>query len=64
MLARIERQIKQRFAIGQQVDESVIINDLVRQNYAAVNVQKVLMAMIRHGELQHKFQRRTLFRVR
>ena len=63
-LNRVERQVKQRFAIGTQVAEHAIIQDLSHQGYTQPTVLKVLAMMIRRGEIQHKYQRKMLFRIR
>jgi len=63
-LNRIERQIKRRFLIGSQVSEKSIMSDLTTQNYPERSVHKVLQIMIRRGEVQHRMQRRMLYRVK
>lgn len=64
MLNRIERQLKQRFAVGSQVSEHAIFQDFARQKYPDQAVQKVLHYMIRRGELQHRMQRKMLYRIK
>lgn len=62
---RIEKQLKKRFAIGTQVSEKNIINDFVSvQKYPEQLVFKVIYAMIRRGELQHRIQRKMLYRLK
>ncbi|XP_059611549.1 DNA replication licensing factor Mcm5 [Phlebotomus argentipes] len=63
MLNRIERQLKRRFAIGSQVYVQSIIQDFSHQNYAERSVLKVIHMMIRRGELQHRMQRKMLYRI-
>lgn len=63
MLARIERQLKRRFAIGTQVSEQNIIQDFVAQQYAERAILKVIHTMIRRGQLQHRMQRKMLYRL-
>lgn len=63
-LNRIESQLKRRFAIGSQVSEMNIIQDFVKQQYPERSVQKVIFTMIRRGELQHRMQRKMLYRLR
>ncbi|XP_055324079.1 DNA replication licensing factor Mcm5 [Sitodiplosis mosellana] len=63
ILNRIEKQLKRRFAIGSQVSEKNIIDDFVRQKYSERAVQKVVFTMIRRGELQHRMQRKMLYRL-
>ena len=63
-LGRIERQVKRRFLVGSQVSEKSIIRDLVNQNYPERSVHKVLQIMIRRGEIQHRMQRRMLYRMK
>lgn len=63
MLNRIEKQIKKRFAIGTQVSKQNIINDFVKQKYPEEAIQKVIHTMIRRGELQHRVQRKILYRI-
>lgn len=63
-LNRIERQVKRRFLIGSQVSEKSIIGDLTNQNYPERSVAKVIQIMIRRGEVQHRMQRRMLYRVK
>ncbi|XP_065068413.1 DNA replication licensing factor mcm5-like [Rhopilema esculentum] len=61
---RIEQQLKRRFAIGSQVSEQRIIQDFVRQKHSERAVQMVIHVMLRRGELEHRFQRKVLYRVR
>lgn len=63
-LNRVEKQVKRRFAIGSQVSEHVILQDFVRQGYKELSIRQVLTAMVRRGELQHRMQRKMLFRVK
>ncbi len=63
-LQRIERQVRRRFVVGSQVSESAIVQDLVKQRYAEKAIYKVLQTMIRRGEIQHRAQRKLLFRIR
>ncbi|ESO92071.1 hypothetical protein LOTGIDRAFT_191134 [Lottia gigantea] len=63
-LSRIEKQIKRRFVIGSQVSEHAIIQDFVRQKYQERAIQKVLQLMLRRGEVQHRMQRKMLYRVK
>lgn len=63
MLTRIEKQLKRRFAIGTQVSEQNIVQDFVKQKYPESSVRKVIFAMIRRGELQHRMQRKMLYRL-
>ncbi|XP_055386104.1 DNA replication licensing factor Mcm5 [Condylostylus longicornis] len=64
ILNRIEKQLKRRFAIGSQVSEQNIIQDFLRQKYTERAVLKVIYTMIRRGELQHRMQRKMLYRLR
>ncbi|KJH42056.1 MCM2/3/5 family protein [Dictyocaulus viviparus] len=62
---RIETQMKKRFSVGTHVSELVIIQDFVtRQGYNESLVKKVIMNLVRRGDLQYKMQRKMLFRVR
>lgn len=63
MLNRIEKQLKRRFAIGSQVSEQNIVQDFTRQQYPERAVMKVIHTMIRRGELQHRMQRKMLYRL-
>lgn len=63
MLTRVEKQLKRRFAVGSQVSEQTIINDFLRQKYPERAIQKVIHTMIRRGELQHRLQRKMLYRL-
>jgi len=63
-LQRIEKQVRRRFVVGSQVSEHAIVQDLVKQRYPEKAVYKVLQTMIRRGEVQHRAQRKLLFRVR
>lgn len=62
-LARIEKQLKRRFAIGTQVSEQNIIQDFVAQQYPERSIIKVIHTMIRRGQLQHRMQRKMLYRL-
>ncbi|KAM6094477.1 DNA replication licensing factor MCM5 [Chlamydotis macqueenii] len=64
MLSRIEKQLKRRFAIGSQVSEHSIIQDFVRQKYPEHAIYKVLQLMMRRGEIQHRMQRKVLYRIK
>jgi len=64
MLNRIERQLKKRFAIGSQVSEHAIFQDFSRQKYPQQSVAKVITYMIRRGEVQHRMQRKMLYRIK
>ncbi len=61
---KIERQLKNRFPIGSHVSEQRIVQDFLKQNYSERAVHTVLHIMLRRGELQHRMQRKVLFRVR
>jgi len=61
---RIEQKLKQRFAIGSQVSEQRIVSDFVRQKYNEKAVSTVIHIMLRRGELEHRYQRKVLYRVR
>jgi DNA replication licensing factor MCM5 len=63
-MLRIEKQIKRRFPVGSQLGEQSIIQDLTKQNFNEQSIQKVLYCMIRKGELQHRMQRRMLYRIK
>uniref|UniRef100_A0A1B0FQM5 DNA replication licensing factor MCM5 n=1 Tax=Glossina morsitans morsitans TaxID=37546 RepID=A0A1B0FQM5_GLOMM len=62
-LNRIEKQLKRRFAIGSQVSEQNIIQDFLKQKYEERTILKVIHTMIRRGELQHRMQRKMLYRL-
>lgn len=62
-LNRIEKQLKRRFAIGSQVSEQNVIQDFLRQKYDERAILKVIHTMIRRGELQHRMQRKMLYRL-
>uniref|UniRef100_A0A3Q2QI73 DNA replication licensing factor MCM5 n=1 Tax=Fundulus heteroclitus TaxID=8078 RepID=A0A3Q2QI73_FUNHE len=64
MLSRIEKQLKRRFAIGSQVSEQSIVQDFTKQKYPEHAIYKVLHLMLRRGELQHRVQRKVLYRVK
>ncbi|KAK8407703.1 hypothetical protein O3P69_002328 [Scylla paramamosain] len=64
MLSRIEKQLRRRFAVGSQVLEHSIVQDFVKQKYPERAVYKVLHFMIRRGELQHRLQRKMLYRIK
>lgn len=61
---KIERQLKSRFPIGSQVSEQRVIQDFIKQNYTERSIMTVIHIMLRRGELQHRLQRKVLFRVR
>lgn len=63
MLSRIENQLKNRFPIGHQVSESNIVKDFLKQSYPERAIYKVIHTMIRRGELQHRLQRKMLYRL-
>ncbi|KAL7982367.1 hypothetical protein Chor_009965 [Crotalus horridus] len=64
MLSRIEKQLKRRFAIGSQVSEHSIIQDFVKQKYPEHAIYRVLQLMMRRGEIQHRMQRKVLYRIK
>merc|ERR1712181_99003 len=59
-----DQQLKKRFAIGSQVSQHTILQDFAKQKYPERQVQKVLATMIRRGELQHRMQRKMLYRLK
>lgn len=61
---QIEKQIKRRFAIGTQVSEQRIIQDFVKQKYNERAIHTVIYIMLRRGELEHRFQRKVLYRCK
>ncbi|PIO63953.1 MCM2/3/5 family protein [Teladorsagia circumcincta] len=64
-MGRIEAQMKKRFSVGTHVSELVIVQDFVtRQHYNETLVKKVILNMVRRGDLQYKMQRKMLYRVR
>ncbi|XP_015119756.1 DNA replication licensing factor Mcm5 [Diachasma alloeum] len=63
ILARIEKQLKRRFAVGTQVSEQNIVSDFLKQKYPERSIYKVIYTMIRRGELQHRMQRKMLYRM-
>ncbi|XP_054715712.1 DNA replication licensing factor mcm5-A-like [Uloborus diversus] len=63
-LLRIEKQLKKRFAIGSQVSEFSIVQDFLKQKYPERTIYKVIYSMIRRGELQHRLQRKMLYRIK
>lgn len=62
-LARIEKQLKQRFAMGTQISQQTVLQDFAKQQYPERAVLKVIHTMIRRGELQHRMQRKMLYRL-
>lgn len=64
MLSRIEKQLKRRFAIGSQVSEHSIVQDFIKQKYPEHAIYKVLQLMLRRGEVQHRLQRKVLYRLK
>lgn len=63
ILSRLEKQLKNRFPIGNQVSEQNIVNDFLKQKYPERAIYKVIHTMIRRGELQHRMQRKMLYRL-
>merc|ERR1712226_51621 len=64
-LQRIEKQLKRRFLVGSQVSEQTIVRDLSgNQHLPERQVKRVLHAMITRGEVEHRMQRKLLYRVR
>lgn len=61
---QIEKQIRKRFAIGTQVSEQRIIQDFAKQKYSERAIHTVIYIMLRRGELEHRFQRKVLYRVK
>lgn len=64
LMLRIEKQLKRRFAIGSQVSEHSILQDFLKQKYPERAVHRVLHYMIRRGEIQHRMQRKMLYRIK
>nr|XP_018901469.1 PREDICTED: DNA replication licensing factor Mcm5 [Bemisia tabaci] len=62
-LLRIEKQLKRRFPVGTQVSEVNIVNDFLDQKYPLSAIKKVIYTMIRRGEVQHRMQRKMLYRL-
>ncbi|XP_018397392.1 PREDICTED: DNA replication licensing factor Mcm5 [Cyphomyrmex costatus] len=63
ILTRIEKQLKNRFPIGHQVSEQNIVKDFLKQSFPERAIYKVIHTMIRRGELQHRLQRKMLYRL-
>ena len=63
MLSKIEKQLKKRFAIGTQVSQHNIIYSFIEQQFPERAVLKVIYTMIRRGQLQHRMQRKLLYRI-
>ena len=63
-LYKIEKQLKRRFAIGSQVSVHSIMTDLSKQKYEDRQIQEVVLMMNRRGELQHRMQRKMLYRLK
>lgn len=63
ILSRIEKQLKSRFPIGHQVSEQNIVKDFLKQSFPERAIYKVIHTMIRRGELQHRLQRKMLYRL-
>jgi len=63
-IAKIEKQLKKRFAVGSQVSEHSILGDFERQKYPNKMVLKVVHAMVGRGELVYRMQRRMLYRLK
>ncbi|KAB0790340.1 hypothetical protein PPYR_02088 [Photinus pyralis] len=63
MLVRIEKQLKKRFAIGTQVTQEAVIQSFIQQQYPEMAIRKVIHVMIGRGQLQHRCQRRVLYRL-
>lgn len=64
MISRIEKQVKRRFVIGSQVSEHAIVQDFLKQKYPERAIYKVIHFMLRRGELQHRMQRKMLYRMK
>merc|ERR1712106_394116 len=47
-----------------QVSQHTIMQDFAKQKYPERQVSKVLATMIRRGELQHRMQRKMLYRLK
>jgi len=62
-LTHIEKQMKRRFAVGSQVSEQNIVQDFLKQKFQERAIMKVIHTMIRRGELQHRMQRKMLYRL-
>ncbi|XP_035719680.1 DNA replication licensing factor Mcm5-like isoform X2 [Vespa mandarinia] len=58
--SRIEKQLINRFPIGNQVSEQNIVNDCLKQKYPERAVYKAIHTIIRRGELQHRMERKML----
>ncbi|OQV22487.1 DNA replication licensing factor mcm5 [Hypsibius exemplaris] len=64
LLSRIEAQIKRRFNIGSQVSVHNIVQEFSKQKYPESAIFKVISALVRRGEVQHRMQRKMLYRVK
>ncbi len=60
----MEKQLKKRFAIGSQVSVHTIMREFATQKYDERTVSKVIHMMIRRGEVQHRMQRKMLYRIK
>lgn len=60
----VVKRIQRRFFIGAHVRESVIVEDFKLQGYPEHVVRKALWVMLKRGDLEHRYQRKVLHRVR
>ncbi|CAK9301437.1 unnamed protein product [Gordionus sp. m RMFG-2023] len=63
-LSRIEKQMRNRFAIGSQISQHAIVQDFLKQKYNERSIHTVIQCLIRRGELQHRMQRKMLYRIK
>ncbi|KAF0990983.1 hypothetical protein HZS_3422 [Henneguya salminicola] len=63
-IRRIETQVKQRFAVGTQVSNQRIVEDLLRQRFNENSIYRVLNIMVMRGEMEHRLQGKILYRIR
>lgn len=63
MVARLEKLLKQRFAIGTQVSQQTIVQNFIQQQYPEQAILTVIYSMLRRGQLQHSMQRKLLLRI-
>ncbi|RDD44892.1 DNA replication licensing factor mcm5 [Trichoplax sp. H2] len=61
---QVETQLKRRLAIGSQVSEQRAIQDFLKQKFSERAIRTVLHIMLRRGELEHRMQRKVIFRAR
>jgi len=60
---KIQDQIRRRLAVGSNISERALKEDLIAQDFSPVAIDKALYILSQKGTLQYKQRRMVIFRA-